>query len=71
MNITKADVKELYFKRQDVLPFEKYVNSLKEAYNTLEELNQTEFDEQKMRTLIDQIMFPDDQVKACVQTARK
>ena len=36
MNITKADMKELYFKHQDVLPFEKYVNRLKEAYSTLE-----------------------------------
>jgi len=39
MNITKVDHKELYFKCQDVFPFEKYVNRLKEAYNTLEELN--------------------------------
>ena len=29
MNITKADLKDLYFKQQDVLPFEKYVNGLK------------------------------------------
>ena len=36
MNITKAGLKELYFKRQDVFPFGKYVNRLKEAYNTLE-----------------------------------
>ena len=36
MNITKADLKELYFKRQDILPLKKYVNSLKEAYNNLE-----------------------------------
>ena len=29
MNTTKADLKDLYFKRQDVFPFEKYVNRLK------------------------------------------
>ena len=44
MKIIKAGLKELYFKRQDVFPFEKYVNGLKEAYNTLEELNQSEFE---------------------------
>ena len=38
MNTTKADLKNLYLKLQDVLLFEKYVNSLKEAFNTLEEL---------------------------------
>ena len=36
MNIAKADFKELYFKRQDVFPFEKYVNRLRESYNTRE-----------------------------------
>ena len=71
MNITKEDLKELYVKRQDVLLFEKYVNRIKEAYNTLEELNQPEFEEQKVRTLIYHIMCPDDQVKACVHTARE
>ena len=44
MKIIKAGLKELYFKRQDVFPFEKNVNGLKEAYNTLEELNQSEFE---------------------------
>ena len=29
MNITEADLKEIYFKLQDVFPFEKYVNKLK------------------------------------------
>ena len=29
MNTTKADLKNLYLKLQDVLLFEKYVNSLK------------------------------------------
>ena len=43
MNITEASMKELYFKSQEVLPFEKYVNRLKESYNTLEELNQPKF----------------------------
>ena len=47
MNIKKADLKELYFKCQEVSPFEKYVSRLKESYNTLEELNQTKFEEQK------------------------
>ena len=29
MNITKADLKDIYLKRQDVFPFKKYVNRLK------------------------------------------
>ena len=56
MSITKADLKELYFKRQDILPFEKFVNRLKEAYNNLEELNQTDLEEQKVKTLLEHIM---------------
>ena len=28
MNITKADLKDLYLKRQDIFPFKKYVNRL-------------------------------------------
>ena len=36
MNTTEADLKEIQFKRQDVLPLENYVNRLKESYNTLE-----------------------------------
>ena len=71
MNITKLDLKELYFKRQNVFPFEKYVNRLKEAYNTLKELKQPKFEKQKVRTLLDHIMVTYDQVKACVQTAIK
>ena len=47
------------------------MNRRKEAYNTLEELNRPEFEEQKVRTLLDYIMCPDDQVKACVHTPRK
>ena len=43
MNIKKEDMRELYFKRQDVFTFEKYVNRLKEAYNNLEELNYPKF----------------------------
>ena len=43
MNITEASMKELYFKSQEVFPFEKYVNRLKESYNTLDELNQPKF----------------------------
>ena len=43
MNITKVDLKELYFKRQDVLPFGNYMNRLKEAYITLEEIKHPEF----------------------------
>ena len=43
MNTTEAYRKEIYFKRQDVFTFEKYVNRLKEAYNTLGEINQPEF----------------------------
>ena len=31
MNITKADMNDIYFKRQDVYPFKKYVNRLKEV----------------------------------------
>ena len=34
MNITKMDLMDIYFKYLDVLPFEKYVNRLKEAYIT-------------------------------------
>ena len=71
MNIIKADLKELYLKLRDVFPFEKYVNRLKEAYNTLEALNHPYFKEQKMRNLLDHIKFPDDQVKPCVHTTRK
>jgi len=71
MNIMKADLKELYFKRQDTFPFKKYVKRLKEAYTTLEDLGQPKFEKQKVRTLLDHIMCPDDQVKACVHTARK
>ena len=56
MNITKADLRELYLKRRDVFPFEKYVNRLKEAYNNLEEIKKTKFEEQKVRTLLDHIM---------------
>ena len=52
MNIMKSDLKDLYFKRQDVFPFGNYVNRLKEYYNTLEELRQPEFEEQKVRTLL-------------------
>ena len=63
--------RELYLKRRDVFPFEKYVNRLKEAYNNLEEIKKTKFEEQKVRTLLDHIMWPYDQVKACVHTARK
>ena len=40
MNITKAKLKKMYFKNQDVFQLEKYVNMLKKAYNTLEHLNQ-------------------------------
>ena len=64
MNIQKEDLRELYFKYQDNFPFEKYVNRLKESYNTLEELNQHEFEEQKVRTLLDHIMCSYDQVKS-------
>ena len=56
MNIIKADLKDIYFKRQDILPFEKFVNRLKEAYNNLEELNQTDLEEQKVKTLLEHIM---------------
>ena len=45
--ITKENLKELYFKHEGVFPFEKYVNRLKEAYNTLEELNQPNFEKQQ------------------------
>ena len=71
MNITKVYLQEIYFKRQDVFPFKKYVNRLKEAYNTLGELNNTKFEEQKGRTLIDHIMCLYYQVKSCMHTDRK
>ena len=71
MNIMKSDLKDLYFKRQDVFPFEKCVIRLKEAYNTLKELKQPKFEKQKVRTLLDHIMVTYDQVKACVQTTIK
>ena len=31
INITKADLKELYFKYQEFFPLEKYVNEIKEV----------------------------------------
>ena len=40
MNVTKDNMKELYFKRQDMFPLKNYVNRMKERYNTLEELGQ-------------------------------
>ena len=67
----KADLKEIYFKLHDIFPFKKYVNMPKEAYNTLEALNQSKFEEHKVITLIDHIMYPGDQVKACVHNAKK
>ena len=42
MNVTEADLKEIYFKQQDIFPFYKYLNHLNEYYNTLEELKNTE-----------------------------
>ena len=47
------------------------MNKLKEFYNTLEEINQPYFEEQKVRTLLDHIMCPADQIKSCVHTSRK
>ena len=44
MNITKADLKEIYFKLQDIFTFEKYVNRLKGALKSLEGRNQTGFE---------------------------
>ena len=44
MNVMKANMKELYFKRQDMFPLGNYFNRLKEFYNKLEELRQTEFE---------------------------
>ena len=43
VNSIRADLKYLSLKRQDVFPFEKYVNPLKEYYNTLKELGHPEF----------------------------
>ena len=71
MNVMKANMKELYFKRQDMFPLGNYFNRLKEFYNKLEELRQTEFELQKYRTMLYYINFPDEQVNSCVQTARK
>ena len=71
MNLTKADMKDLYFKRQDVFPFEKSVNQLKECYNTLGYLEQTDFEVKKVQNMLDHINFLDAQVKACINTARK
>ena len=71
MNATKADMKDLYFKHQDVFPFEKYVNCLQECYNTSEDLVHPEFEYMKVRTMLDNINSIDDQVRACVHTARK
>ena len=70
-DVTKDDLKEIYFKRQDVLPLEKYVNLLKECYNKLEDLGQTEFKAQKVWILLDHINCTDHQVETCVHTARK
>ena len=47
------------------------MDRLKEAYNKLEELNQTEFEERKVRTILEHIMCPDDQVKDFMHTTRK
>jgi len=70
LNITRADLKELFFKRQDTFPFEKYVSRLKECYNTLEELEVPEYETEKVRTLLDHIQCNHDEVKQCVVLAR-
>ena len=67
----KANLKEMYFKWQDLLPFEKYVNCLKECYNTLENLVQPEFEVKKVWTLLYCTNFSDEQVNACVYTSSK
>ena len=71
MNATKADMKDLYFKHQDVFHFDKYVNRFKKLYNNLEDLRHTEFELQKVQTLLGHINCPDDKVKECVHTTRK
>ena len=71
LNITKAYLKELYFKFQDVLTFKKYVKRIKEAYNTLEKINQYKFEEQKLKALLDHIICPYYQVKSFIHTSRK
>ena len=70
MNVTKANLNELYFKLQDVFPLEKYVHLLKEFYKKLEDLRQTYFETKKSQTLLDYINCSDYQVKACIHTAR-
>ena len=57
MNVTNDDITELYFKRDGVFPFEKYVNCLKECYNTLEEIGHMEFEAQKVQALLNHIII--------------
>ena len=71
MNATNDDMKEQGFRRQYVFPFEKYVNRLKEWYNTLEDLGQLEFEDEKFWNLLNHINCPDEQFNACVHTASK
>ena len=71
MNATKAYLKEIYLKQHSVLPIGKYFIRLKECYNTLEELGQTEFEVQNFCSLLDHINFKYDQFNSCVHTARK
>ena len=66
INVTKDDLKEIYFKQQYVFPLDKYVNLLTECYNKLEYMGYPDFEAKKVLTLLDHINCTDYQVKAWV-----
>ena len=68
--VTKGDLKRLFYRNETTLSFEKYVTKMKQTFNVLVNYNVPLYKEDKVRQLLDNINSPNKKFKTVVNIGR-
>ena len=61
--MAKDDLKRLFYSNETTYFFEKYVTKTKQTFNLIDNYNVPLYDEEKFRQLLDNINFPNNDLK--------
>ena len=68
--VAKSDIEKLFYRNESTFPFEKYVTKLQHAFNILEQYAIPEFEENKIKLLLDKVTRPNQELKSEVILCR-
>ena len=68
--VAKSDIEKLFYRNESTFLFEKYVTKLQHAFNILEQYAIPEFEENKIKLLLDKVTCPNQELKSEVILCR-